>query len=191
MLLPPQEIECERLRLRRIQIEDATAIFQSYGSHPEVSRYMTWPRPHEVSETEAWVASAVRAWQTGDVFDYVVEERGAGRIVGGCGVSRFPGGYPGHFLLGYCFAPSVWNRGYATEATRAVVRWFCDSGRSFRLGATVDCDNPASCRVLEKSGFECEGKLRSWVIHPNLGPHPRDVFLFSFVQLPESANNVS
>ena len=48
-----------------------------------------------------------------------------------------------------------------------------------RVWAYVDEENYASARVLEKSGMQREGILRSWSLHPNLGTRPRDCWSFS------------
>lgn len=40
--LPPEVIDLRRLRLRRPQLSDASAIFE-YASDPEVARYSDWP----------------------------------------------------------------------------------------------------------------------------------------------------
>lgn len=58
----------------------------------------------------------------------------------------------GTIEVGYALHPNHWNRGYATEALRAVI------GELFRLGFTAVRagyfeENPASGRVMEKSGM--------------------------------------
>lgn len=57
-----------------------------------------------------------------------------------------------HIEVGYAFHPDYWNQGYATEALTAVI------GELRRLGcSTVRAgyfeENPASGRVMEKSGM--------------------------------------
>lgn len=57
-----------------------------------------------------------------------------------------------HIEVGYAFHPDYWNRGYATEALTAMIE------ELFRLGfPTVRAgyfeENPASGRVMEKSGM--------------------------------------
>ncbi len=70
----------------------------------------------------------------------------------------------GRCKLGYLIGEkALWGRGYATEAVRAVV------GHAFgplglrRIQAGAYATNPASIRVLEKTGFRREGVLRSSV----------------------------
>jgi RimJ/RimL family protein N-acetyltransferase len=49
--------------------------------------------------------------------------------------------------------PAVWGRGYATEATRALVRRACTELGLERVVATTMTVNVASRRVLEKAGL--------------------------------------
>ena len=52
----------------------------------------------------------------------------------------------------------------------------------------VDLERVVPCvpgaRVLEKTGMIREGRLRSWLIHPNLGPEPRDCWCYARVRTP-------
>src|SRR3569623_1220984 len=59
--------------------------------------------------------------------------------------------------LGYWVGAPYWGKGYATEALLAVVDYaFSDLGHeALQAGARVT--NPASRRVLEKSGFQWTG----------------------------------
>lgn len=66
----------------------------------------------------------------------------------------------GRCELGYNLLPEYWNRGYATEIAGRLVRYALDELGYERVEALVLAENKASCRVLEKNGFQCEGVLR-------------------------------
>jgi RimJ/RimL family protein N-acetyltransferase len=55
--------------------------------------------------------------------------------------------------LGYAFSPLVWGRGVASEAARAVVGWGFDGLDLTVVVSRALVINPASCRVLQKTGF--------------------------------------
>lgn len=54
--------------------------------------------------------------------------------------------------LGYLIHPGHWNRGYATEALRAVIPVFTSLGFA-KVRAGYFEENPASGRVMEKAGM--------------------------------------
>jgi [ribosomal protein S5]-alanine N-acetyltransferase len=60
----------------------------------------------------------------------------------------------------YSIHQKDWNRGYATEAVRAIARFGFEEVGLHRITAGCDVDNDASRRVLEKAGFRFEGRLR-------------------------------
>lgn len=64
--------------------------------------------------------------------------------------------------IGYCLKRSFWNKGYATEATRALLKFGFEYLRLHRVFATCDSVNVASARVLEKAGMKREGHLREF-----------------------------
>jgi [ribosomal protein S5]-alanine N-acetyltransferase len=84
-------------------------------------------------------------------------------VVGSAG---FMGQLPEHgepIELGYGMLPEHRNRGYATEATRALVEWALSQPTVGWVRAKCDPENGASVRVLEKIGMtpcgEADGML--------------------------------
>ena len=68
------------------------------------------------------------------------------------------------------------------EAVTAVVDWAFTEPSVFRVGAVCDIDNQRSARLLERAGFEREGVLRSWAVHPNISATPRDCYSYSKIR---------
>lgn len=52
----------------------------------------------------------------------------------------------------------------------------------WRIQASCDAEHRASARVLEKTGLTLEGTLRRYLVLPNLGGVPRDVFCYAQVR---------
>jgi [ribosomal protein S5]-alanine N-acetyltransferase len=52
----------------------------------------------------------------------------------------------------------------------------------WRVQAYCDPENGASARVLEKAGLVREGLLRRYIVTPNLGDEPRDVYVYALVR---------
>lgn len=70
---------------------------------------------------------------------------------------------PRHFLtweIGFIFNPAYQNKGYATEASRAIIRYAFDKMEAHRIVAYCSTENAASWKVLEKCGMKLEGTRR-------------------------------
>lgn len=61
--------------------------------------------------------------------------------------------------LGFLFAPAFQGKGYAKEATQAIIALAKEQG-FHKLTAVVTSGNAASAKLLEKCGFEREGVLK-------------------------------
>jgi [ribosomal protein S5]-alanine N-acetyltransferase len=81
----------------------------------------------------------------------LVVERDGKSVVGGVGFFGPP--QDGEVEIGYGIVPSRQRRGYATEAVQAMVADVLRIDAVQTVTANVDLDNPASIRVLEKSGL--------------------------------------
>jgi [ribosomal protein S5]-alanine N-acetyltransferase len=95
-----------------------------------------------------------------------VERKDTHDVIGYCGLidsGRAPGGEP---ELAFELLRRVWNQGYATEASVAVLDWAKSSGHR-RLWATVWDWNTASLRVLAKVGFIESGRVEQDEAHGN------------------------
>ncbi len=81
-------------------------------------------------------------------------------VVGGIGFDT-----PGDIFrrsaeIGYWLGEEYWGRGIMTEAVRAVTDFAFTNFDICRVYAGVFANNPASVRVLEKAGYQFEGRLR-------------------------------
>lgn len=62
--------------------------------------------------------------------------------------------------LGYWIGESFWGRGIATSAIRLATDYAFNKKRLERVFAIPFTTNVASCRALEKAGYEREGTMR-------------------------------
>ncbi len=62
--------------------------------------------------------------------------------------------------MSYCLYPSEWGKGYATEAVKAMTEFALAGLKLHRIEAGCSTENIASWRVLEKTGFTQEGRIR-------------------------------
>lgn len=149
-------LRTERLTIRRPEIGDVDALHQR-RNHPDAARYQDWTFPYPTDTARQTISGA--AVMDGPAEDEwwmaTIVERGTGTIVGDIGIhQRFQGRA---VEIGYTLHPDHWGRGLATEAVSAMVDALAEGG-VHRLSATTHPDNVASIRLLERLGFEFEGR---------------------------------
>lgn len=146
-----------RLRLRPLQQDDLDALAEVY-LHPLVAR---WIGPHTREDVRREIEQQVGHQSALGWSFWAAEDRATGRLVGDCGLQ--PLGHDGPEVeLGYDFHPSVWGRGLATEAGRAVMQVAFGPLGIERVVAVVKHDHIASQRVLEKCGLKRSGTRRAY-----------------------------
>lgn len=93
-------------------------------------------------------------WENHGFGFWIFEDRGANRV-GHAGL--FPSRHdPADVEVGYAFLPAFWNKGYASEVTREILRTGFTTLALPRIVAVAMRDNAASRRVMEKCGLEFE-----------------------------------
>lgn len=175
---PPKILKTERLRLRKVKLADAEAIFREYAQDSEVTRYVSWRAHRDLAETREYLRVCLLAWDAGKAFHWVIAD-GEDKKVMGMIVARVVGE---KWELGYVLARKHWGRGYMTEALRGLIAWGLKQKEIYRIWAVCDVANAASARVMEKAGMQREGILRRWSVHPNISPEPRDSFCYAIVK---------
>jgi RimJ/RimL family protein N-acetyltransferase len=150
-------VRTARLSLREFVKTDFDAI-HAYSADPRVTRYLFFgPRDEDATADylDGLLASQRELPRTR--FELAVEESASGRLIGACDLSLIERDVAD---LGYMLGTLDWGKGYATEIARALI-----DAAFFELGAervisTVDVNNKASIRVLEKIGMRWEAVFR-------------------------------
>lgn len=174
----PDRIETSRLILRPPTLDDAPAIFARWAQDRDVVQYLTW-RPHtSVEGIRAFLQHITALRGAGQNFTWVLVLKDEPLPIGMLGARPGPHGLE----LGYVLAKNYWNRGYMTEAVKALMTWALAQSETYRVWAVCDVENRGSARVLEKAGLRCEGVLRRWNMHPNASQEPRDCFVYAIVK---------
>lgn len=167
---PTEQIETERLLLRRPVASDAQAIFDRYASDPEVTRYLSWPTHRSVAATQAFLAWSDEDWARWPASSYLIFDRdNPDRLLGGTGIAFQS---PTLAVTGYVLARDAWGQGFATEALEAMVKLSARTGVK-RLVAVCHPNHRASAHVLEKCGFLLDEERRDQFEFPNLKPKRR------------------
>jgi ribosomal-protein-alanine N-acetyltransferase len=147
----------ERLRLRQLTHDDADAILAIFGSEG-VRRFLSEP----VVDTREQAIELID-WFDGNYLNreavqWAITLHGDDHLIGTCGTYAWD--RSNRHPISAFRMPSHWRRGYATEATRAMIRWCFDNMDLHRIQADCTDGNIASERVLLKCGFKVEGLWR-------------------------------
>jgi RimJ/RimL family protein N-acetyltransferase len=122
---------------------------------------MYW-EPSSRPEVEAMMArwmAATRLEQDDDAVTLAVERREDGLLLGSVTIFLRSVDYR-QVEVGYVFHPDAGGRGYATEATRALVDFAFADLKAHRVFARTDARNAASAALLARLGMREEAHFR-------------------------------
>ena len=153
-------IETDRLILRRFAMEDAEAMFRRWASDDEVTKHLTWPTHSSVEISKMVLTDWTSHYPEPDFYNWaiVLKENGPEPIgnISVVGINKEVDAA----TMGYCMSRAHWRKGIMAEALTAVIAFLFDEVGFNRVEADHDPNNPASGRVMEKSGMLHEGILR-------------------------------
>jgi ribosomal-protein-alanine N-acetyltransferase len=141
------KLETERLLLRPLRSTDAEEFARLSGEWAVASMTSDIPYPFSPLQARGWL-KPIRGEAR-----FAIEQEGC--LIGGVGYYRRPSGAA---ELGFWLGRAWWGHGYATEASRAVVRYGLTNPRLPGYSSAHFVDNPASARVLQKLGFQPTGR---------------------------------
>ncbi len=152
-------LETERLVLRKMEMRDAPDMYE-YSRDPQVAKHVLWEAHTSVSDTKAYIRYMLRKYRAGEPSSWCIVEKSTDKVVGTIGYMWYQKDNSSA-EVGYSLARRCWNRGYMTEALRAVLDYtFRELGFN-RVEAQHEIDNGASGAVMRKCGMQKEGTLRS------------------------------
>ncbi len=154
-------LQTAQLWLRPFTLDDAPIVQRLAGAHEVASTTLNIPHPYEDGMAEDWIGSHEPAWEAKKRVVLAMTTEGDG-VVGTVTLhinSRHRRGE-----LGYWIGLPYWNRGYATEASAALLGLGFDVLDLNRIQARHITRNPASGRVMQKLGMEFEGISRQHML---------------------------
>lgn len=148
--LTPMIIETERLILRETNINDFDDLF-AILSDPETMKH--YPAPYDKAKVERWINWCLKSYQKYGFGLWAVTLKNSGKYIGDCGLSMQM--IEGEQLpeIGYHLNKGYWNRGYATEAARAVKDYIFKNYSFDALYTYTSKTNVPSIKVALKNGM--------------------------------------
>jgi RimJ/RimL family protein N-acetyltransferase len=153
-------IESERLRLRPFAMGDLEGL-AAIQVLPEVARFLYWePRTREeVEPALAQLIAKTEIESEDESISLAVQPRAGGPLLG----------YVSLWLrseehrqaeIGFVFHPDAQGHGYATEATRVVLRLAFEQLHAHRVFGRTDGRNQGSANLMRRLGMRQEAHFR-------------------------------
>lgn len=169
-------VDVEEVSIRRARQSDAR-LMETWRRMPEVRRYQPlWPVPEKMLRRGLrGEAGASFEQERGNRLTWIIEADGnaAGwaRIRNVDWISK-------SCSLGFTLAPWAEGKGVAMRGVALVLDLAFGPGRMQRIEADCDVDNTRSQALLERLGFQREGRLRAFAKMPE---GRRDFYLYSLL----------
>lgn len=154
-------LETERLRLRRMEAADAPLIYD-YMTDPEIAaNTASIPYPYPAGGAEHFIAMCQEALENEEGYHFAIARRSDDLFLG---IISLAGDHlhteHSRAEIGYWLGKPHRLQGYTSEAARRLLRFGFEVVGLHRIYARFYTFNPASRRVMEKSGMTYEGTLR-------------------------------
>ena len=160
MELETKTLETERLILRQFQIEDVPAVFETWASDPEATRYMSWPTHQSMKDTENYIEFTREMYEKKTGCDWAITLKDTGKVIGSLG-AFLENERAKSINSGYIIGKPFWRQGYTSEAYCAVIDYLFRETEVLRIAAYHDPRNVGSGAVMRKCGLQYEGTLRA------------------------------
>lgn len=142
-------ITTDRLTMRGPEAEDF-ALFREFYATAEGSGH--YGGPLRADQAFLRLAEDMGHWQLRGFGRWIVTVTDTGEAVGGCGLWH-PVGWPSHELT-WWLMPRHRGKGFATEASRAVIRHACDALRWSHVETHTRDENGPALKLVARLGGE-------------------------------------
>lgn len=153
-------LQTDRLLIRTWTEADADDALAIYGS-ADVAHWLS-PAMEQVRDTTT-MRAILRAWieaQRNLIVPsghWAVVRREDGKVIGGLMIRLLPP-YDVDLEISWQLSPDTWGHGYATEASRALMRWAFDEGKIDELFAVARPYNTRAIATAGRLGMEWVGE---------------------------------
>jgi RimJ/RimL family protein N-acetyltransferase len=154
-------IVTERLVLRPFGLDDAADVQRLAGDPAVADTTLAIPHPYPDGAAEQWISGHAEGFERREILVLAVTLRATGELAG-CISLRLNDAHS-RAEMGYWMGVPYWNRGYCSEAARALVAYGFEQMGLHRIFAHHLTRNPASGRVMQKAGMTYEGTQRQHI----------------------------
>jgi len=154
-------ITTDRLILRRFEYSDDDSMLRNWIADEKIQSMYSEPVYSTKEEVKEMLDKYIGSYERPDYYRWAVIEKASGECIGQ--IAYFLVDSKNHFAeIEYCIGAEFQCRGYATEATKAVIAFGFDRINLHKVQICTKTINKPSRRVIEKCGFTYEGTLRDY-----------------------------
>ena len=148
-----------KCRIRKWELSDAKDLAAALSNKKVQDNLRDGlPYPYTEQDGKEFISAMLSADENETfAFAIMVDDK----VVGSIGIFRQGNIHSQTAELGYYIAEEYWGKGIMTEAVKQICEYVFAKSDIIRIYAEPFANNIASCRVLEKAGFQYEGTLRS------------------------------
>ncbi|MFQ8704685.1 MAG: GNAT family N-acetyltransferase [Thomasclavelia sp.] len=143
-------LETSRLRLRRFKHSDIDAVYK-YGSDEQVVKYLDW----NGVTTRQQALDIIESYYLNSLGAYAITLKDSDLCIGAIDIRVDEANDKASF--GYLLDHDYWNLGYMQEVLTKILEYCFEDLKLNRIEAIHYRTNPASGRVMAKSGMQLEG----------------------------------
>ncbi len=152
------ELTTTRLKLRRIQISDIPSLVK-YANNKNISdQIFNIPFPYGEEDALFRINFILQGFKNKERYVFAITEKGRDELIGEIGLHLDKANNNAQF--GYWVAEPFWNKGIATEATAAVLKFGFTQLQLNKIYATHYPDNTGSGKVMLNNKMIKEAELK-------------------------------
>lgn len=154
-------IETKRLILRRFTYKDNEAMLKHWIADEKIQSLYSEPVYTTKEAVNELLDKYISSYEKSDYYRWAIIEKNSNECIGQ--IAFFLVDNKNHFTeIEYCIGSEFQCRGYATEATKAIIKYGFEKINLHKIQICTKTINEPSKRVIEKCGFTYEGMLRDY-----------------------------
>ena len=146
-------LETVRLVIRGLQADDLDELAEICGD-AEIMRHVGDGQPLTREQTRRWIEKSQANYQQHGFGCFAVVAKADDRLIGYCGLVKSTNTGEQEAEIIYALKQQYWRQGLASEAAQAMLDFGLQQCRLKRIVATIDPQNQASIRIVEKWGLK-------------------------------------
>lgn len=150
--LPISDLETQRLRLRKLSMQDVSHYFARLGSSSRVTEHMLWDPHRDISESAASIQRTLKRYEAGNCYRWGIALREDNSLIGVIELLKFDS-TANTCSFAYMLGEDFWGLGYGTETLETVFRFAFTQLKISAIVSDHCAENPASGAVMRKAGM--------------------------------------